>query len=202
MTKKLILKLAVSSLLIIVAVAVALHANLLKLPITKQIHVQFIPGLEDDRIMVGASHNVFIGKVIEQTGSMAIESYPSTLFAVEIVSNIKGDLSGIVTVEQEGGYQNGILYSLEGDSLITPGSTYMFSARYNESKNWYTISAHSNGRKLISADKSLTTTELLSLAQNDEKVKKLQWAYQNEILLDADVINNNTKNSYQSLHKE
>jgi dCTP deaminase len=121
-------------------------------------------------------------------------------------------------VNQEGGYQNGILYLVHGgdvvhpagignnqeedDQLLQVGSTYLFAARYYEQKDWYTITSHPNGRKLISSDSNLDKVTLENLAKNDEKVLKLQEAYKHEILLESDVKNNNTRNSYQSLQEK
>src|SRR5258707_718270 len=82
-------------------------------PIVKMHALLAIP-LADDRVLMGASHNVFIGKVISQIGTRAVDlghgnMIPVSQFSVEPISNIKGNLQGTVTVEQSGGYQDGVL---------------------------------------------------------------------------------------------
>jgi hypothetical protein len=213
MTKKIIKKLAIGglfSLLVVIAIGIGLHTNIIKLPIERQIYPLNIADFSNDKILMGASHNVFVGKVVKLSGNKERDIGPETQFEVEVVLNIKGDLSGTVIVDQQGGYVDGILYLVHGgdviapdsdgsDPLLLPGSTYLFTSRYNEEENWYTIISHPNARKVISEDKNLDIAKLKILAENDEKVKKLIEAYKNEILLDADVKSNNARNNYQSL---
>ena len=127
--------------------------------------------------------------------------------------NIKGNLQGVVTVEQAGGYQDGVLYvSGEGDGdmfgpssgpvfdyLMQPGSIYLFATRYESDGMYYLWEFHT-ASKLISEDSTLSNAQLQTLATNDVRVGQLQGAYPNEILVVDDVRNNNTRNSYQSLH--
>lgn len=207
MTKKITKKVAVGGiggLLLVAAFGLALNKNLIKLPITRQIQVQYAADFSDDRILMGASHNVFVGKVIKQVGDKQPMQIPEVQFAVEVVYNIKGNLSGTVVVDQYGGYDNGILYYIEDAApLLKPGATYLLATMYNRynEEDWYTLNSHSNGWKLMTEDTNLNQAQLLALAKNDAKVKALQEAYKNEILLDADIKNNNTRNSYQSLQK-
>lgn len=107
----------------------------------------------DDRELVGAVHNVFIGKVIAQTGTKSNTPppeagdtpgfSPQTQFSVEILENIKGNLNGIITVSQYGGYKEkeGVnrLALFEGDKLLEPGKTYLFATRFNDIDGWHTI---------------------------------------------------------------
>lgn len=207
MIKKFTKKLAIGSvggLLLVAAFGVALHINLIKLPVERQIHVQYAADFSDDRILMGASHNVFVGKVIKHVGDKQPIEIPETQFAVEVIYNIKGNLSGTVVVDQYGGYDNGILYYIEDAApLLKPGAAYLLATMYNRynEEDWYILNSHPNGWKLITQDSNLNKVQLLSLAKNDAKVKALQEAYKNEILLDADIKNNNTRNSYQSLQK-
>lgn len=192
-----------------------LHANIIKLPIERQINQISAVDLEDDKALMGASHNVFVGKVIEEIGNKDAGLSVETQFTVEVIFNIKGNLNGRVTVEQQGGYKDGILYLVHegdtilpnggnkgGDALLVPGTTYLFCSRYNEKENWHTLISHPNGRKLISKDKNLSSEKLKDMSKNDEKVKKLEEAYKNEIPFDVDVANNWDYNSYKSLQKK
>lgn len=155
----------------------------------------------NDEILMGASHNVFVGKVIKQTGNMGRGIGPETQFEIEVVLNIKGNLQGMVTVDQQGGYQDGILYYVQnGTPLLKPGATYLLATRYNGEEDWYTLNPSISGSQFIINDNNLSIAKLQALAENDIRVKQLEAAYPNEILLEADVENNNALNSYQSLH--
>lgn len=163
----------------------------------------------DDRVLVGASHNVFVGKIVAQTGSIERGAGPETQFAVQVISNIKGNLQGTVTVDQQGGYKNGVLYVVgnsdvfggsAGRYLLQIGSTYLLATRYNPTSNWYTLNPFPSASKLISADPSQANAQLQVLAANDPRVLRLQVAYSNEVLLPADIAKNNTLNSYRSTH--
>jgi len=211
MIKKLtIIKILVGGVVLVAVLGIGLYTNTIKLPIEKEIHTQYVADFSDDRILMGASHNVFVGKVIRETGTKDTGIVPETQFEVEVVLNIKGDLQGTATINQIGGYKDGILYTVhggdvlapnteKGDTLLRPGVTYLFTSRYNKDEGWHTISSHPNGRKVISEDRELDGAQLKDLAMSDEKVRRLQGAYKNEILLEDDIRMNNTRNSYQSL---
>ena len=189
-----------------------------QLPRIAEIHSFFSIRLGDDKILMGASHNVFVGKVLSQIGTIAVPAgsdatLPVTQFSVKPILNIKGNLQGTVTVEQFGGYQDGVLYVSDGGDafipssavvggshLMQPGSTYLFATRY-QSDGAYYLWAATPASKLISQDNNLSNGQLQDLAANDERVKQLQAAYPNEILEADDIKNNNTRNSYQSLHQ-
>lgn len=201
-------------LLIIAIFGAGLHSNIIKLPITREIHSQWIEEMNSDEGLMGASHNVFVGKINKKSGDKSIYENPETQFEVEVLYNIKGDLQGSVVVSQEGGYKNGILYrsfddvmvssddkqnKQDNDGLMKKGETYLFVTRYSEKGNWYSIISNPRGTKLLSSDETLSKKDLQFLAENDERVKKLKESYKKEILLDSDIKNNNTRNSYQSL---
>lgn len=113
--------------------------------------MDFIVDVTDDRALVGAVDNVFIGKVIAQTGNKsntvpagkASGFSPQTQFEVEVQENIKGNINGTITVSQYGGYEekSGVnqLVLIEGDKLLEPGKTYLFAAGANDIDKWYTL---------------------------------------------------------------
>ena len=86
----------------------------------------------------------------------------------------------------------------DGGTLLQPGTTYLFAARYNSSDNWYTVIAGPYGNSLISQDTSLSDAQLIAAALGNSRVVALREAYPHEQLLDVDVYHNYTKNSYQS----
>jgi hypothetical protein len=150
---------------------------------------------------LGASHNVFVGKVLGQSGDTKRYNWPETQFLVQVVYNVKGNVKGTVTVDQEGGYINGVQYIAEDSQLLLrPGVTYLLSTRYSDKYNWYTAISHPAASKIISENQTLTTDQLKTLATNDEKVRALESAYPNEILDKSDVAANRKWNSYESRH--
>ncbi len=211
MITKLTKKILAGSILPIVVVGIGLHTNAIKLPIQNIIYMQYADDLSDNKILIGASHNVFTGKVIKKVGDDGGIGFPETQFEVEVIFNIKGNIKGNVIVNQEGGYQDGVLYtaSIDGDTmapstgrignLLQPGTTYLFATRNTTGEGWYHLISHSNASKVITGDTSLTFIELKAIVQNDEKVQEFQEAYKSEVLLEVDVQNNYTRNSYQSL---
>lgn len=174
----------------------------------KYIDTQYAADFSNDKILVGAAHNIFVGKVIKQSGVSKSSTGVETQFEVEVINNIKGDLKDTVIVNQVGGNDNGTLYVV-GDKddkqnpqsyMLQPGSTYLLTTRYSSKYNWYTINSYPTANKLLtSAD--ISTDQVTSLALKDQRVQQLEDAYKNEIPLEVDVKNNNALNSYQSLNK-
>lgn len=103
--------------------------------------------VSDDRELIGAATDVFVGKVIEQVGT-STEPYVRTHFRVEILETIKGDVSGKVIVNQRGGFQtiNGdtVLLLTEGDELLQQGETYFFSTKGNDERGYTFIPVYGN----------------------------------------------------------
>lgn len=162
----------------------------------------YVDNFSDDRILMGASHDVFIGKVIAQTSNEPENVMAQTQFSVQVISNIKGNLDGTVIVNQQGGYdKNGTFYYVEdGSPMLQVGETYLLVTRFSQAHKWYTLNSFPTASELISADNSLSGDRLRALSKNNIRVKQLEAAYPNEILLSADIKNNDTLNSYKSLH--
>ena len=180
-----------------------------------RIDPEYSADFSNDKILVGASQNIFVGKVVQEKSTKELGFGPETQFEVQVFSNIKGNLSGNVVVDQQGGYENGVLYVVgdndeSGDAvspsssanshLLQPGSTYLFATRYNQQQNWYTLNSYPTASKLLSSNSTLSLGDLQALALTDPRVKQLQAAYPNEVLLSADLAHGNTMNSYQSLY--
>lgn len=145
----------------------------------------------NDQELMGSSHNVFVAKVVKQLGTTNGGPGVETQFAVEIVYNIKGNLNGVITLNQQGGYQGDTLYVMEGgdmmlpgkdkEYLLQPGSTYLLATRCLLLKErGCTLDGHPNARKLISKDQTLSIAQLRTLAEKDEKVIRFFEAYTKE----------------------
>ncbi len=130
-------------------------------PATEVIHMEVSYGFEasEKEKLVGFAENVFTGRVIEQVGSEEMADpdsaaegpgIPQTQFAVETLENIKGDLTGTVTVNQQGGdlklNGNKKKVLIEGDPLLEPGGEYLFVTRYEDNEGWHTIAAQPFGK--------------------------------------------------------
>ena len=122
--------------------------------------VEYVVDVTDDRALVGIADNVFIGKVIAQTGNKPNTPRPEagdtpgfspqTQFSVEVLENIKGNLTGTITVSQLGGYERTMivvkqLVLAKGDKLLEPNKTYLFATGYNDIDEWHTIGAPNYG---------------------------------------------------------
>jgi len=149
-------------------------------------HLNYIDDFSDKRKLVGASNNVFIGKVVSQKGNKSLDGGPETQYVVKVVKNIKGNLSGEITVNQQGGYvKEGIkevLIIFNDDPLLEAGEKYLFATRYLASENWHTLINKFGDIKI----------------KNDEHynqlVKEFTEAYSEEIVPDAIKNKENYKN--------
>ncbi|KKU79272.1 MAG: hypothetical protein UY04_C0013G0017 [Parcubacteria group bacterium GW2011_GWA2_47_7] len=167
------------------------------------VHPSYPANYSDNAILIGASHNVFVGKVIAQVGTNDFIRNPATQFSVEVIENIKGDLKDAVVINQEGGEKNGVLYLMEdSNGMLQSGFTYLLSTRYDPEGDYYTLNPHENASKLLSTDSTKNAAALQALAEQDPKVKAFEAAYPAEQLLQADVAHVNTRNSFQSLPPE
>lgn len=101
----------------------------------------------DKKRLVGHGTHVFVGRVIEQVGTVGLptsgpnHAMPQTQFKVEVLENIKGQLTGTVTVNQLGGYREETLVLIANDPLLEPGQTYLFVTGPRREKGWYSITA-------------------------------------------------------------
>jgi hypothetical protein len=145
----------------------------------------------DDRILLGDTHNAFVGRVLRKIGNRHLPATPgpSSQYEVNIISNIKGNLQGIVTVNQ-----------FEFDTpFLQLGSTYVFATRYHRDEGVYIIVYYPYQYQLLTDDVTLSDEQLKTLAENNDRVKALQVAYPNEEL-GSDIRDHMTWNSYASRH--
>ncbi len=185
------------ALLCVFVLGIAVHANLIIFPFVRSIEVRLIDGLDDDRVLVGVSHVVFVGKITKKIGQTAGETGPLTQYEVQVIQNIKGTLVGSVILNQEGGYENGILSLVEGQSLLRVGTTYILSARTDGNGN-YLVIPHPRGRIVVTTKSNLSLEKLISLAVADKNMIAMQNAYIHEIPFQIDIDKGNNFNSYES----
>ncbi|WP_342578105.1 hypothetical protein [Psychrobacillus sp. FSL K6-2843] len=108
-------------------------------PIIKTMEYSSSFDLSDTPRLIGWADNVFIGKVIKQSGTKSLGGIPETQFEVEVTDNIKGDLEETIIVNQQGGYTKEELILVENDPLLKEGQLYLFVTKYLQEENWYTL---------------------------------------------------------------
>ena len=159
-------------------------------------NASFATDFTNNEKLVGASHNIFVGKVTRMREKI-IDSgsgFSYFQFDVRVLLNIKGGLEGTVLVGQ---------LDISRGNLISPvlrvDSTYVLATREHKEYNSHTVGEHVASVKLISADSKLSDSILINLAEKNSRVRELRIAYPDEILLRADISHNNTVNSFISL---
>ena len=146
---------------------------------------------EDTNKLVGFAKDVFIGRVVEEVGAEGQPTanpgftFPQTQFSVEVRDNIKGNLTGKATVNQEGGYvtftPDGAkepvreLLLIEGAPLLKPGEEYVFSTTYTADRGWHNIATQPYGARLVGDE-----PQRKELKDKFEKAKREQVDPRNE----------------------
>ncbi len=65
---------------------------------------------------------------------------PETKYSVDVLENLKGNLEGVILLNQQGGVDNfGELNLFEDDPLLQTGRTYLFATRYSSKGGWHTL---------------------------------------------------------------
>ena len=121
----------------------------------------------DDRALATYATDIFIGRVRTQTGADGApttapeQELPQSQFAVEVLHLVKGQATGVVTVNQVGGLdqQAQQIMLLEGDSLLRPGASELFLTVSVPERGWYQIVAAGYGH--LSADDPAQRTTLI-----------------------------------------
>lgn len=102
--------------------------------------------VSDPRQLVGLTENVFIGRVVSFNETHYPDGIPESLFTVEVLENIKGDLKAEVAVNQQGGVwlandddTPSQLHLVNEDALLIPGQTYLFATLPHAEGRWHTL---------------------------------------------------------------
>jgi hypothetical protein len=138
-------------------------------PVIQTVQTSHAFDVTDPQRLVGWADNVFVGKVVKMSGTSDERGMVETQFKVEVAENIKGELQGEVTVNQQGGYEGKNLILVENDKLLKEGESYLFVSRKNEEQNWHTA-VPVYGDILIESE-----------AHKEEILNKYKKAYQEEI---------------------
>jgi hypothetical protein len=185
--------------------AVGLRYNIIKLPgANYDMSFVDIADFSVDEELVGASHNVFVAKVIKKTGNKIEHEMPFTQYEVEVQKNIKGDLDGRVTVLHQGGYEYGMLDLVSGArehpqkmGFLEEGKTYLLTSRYRVENDTHYLILHPNSRMLVSSDLEFRYREDEVPEKVKKRVKELKEAYKHEVIPKGDAMNNTAYNNYK-----
>ena len=98
--------------------------------------------MSDDRALVGFADNVFFGRVTSEPQKSTIYPWPSVVFNVEVLETLKENASGIVKINQAGGFtEDGSAVYVEGDpALLESNKTYIFAMRHDPENDWHVLS--------------------------------------------------------------
>jgi hypothetical protein len=169
---------------------------------TNLVTMDYPVNFRDDKLLIGAAHNVFVARVIRKVGLSDLPNNPKphTRFEVEVVLNVKGNLQGKVFIDQFGGIKDGAVYRAAGDGhvpLLEPGATYALVTRSPavNPDNIYRLATPPNACSMISQDTSLSAQALEVLAAKSKRVSELREAYVNEIV--AQPFQKDARNPYK-----
>ncbi|MFI8774895.1 hypothetical protein ACIGKQ_22420 [Gordonia sp. NPDC062954] len=106
---------------------------------TSTVEADSVTDTSELRNLMAISTHVFTGRVESGAGTRALGPIPETQYSVLTATSLKGEVAQSVTVNQQGGTQDGVYISVDGDHPLTVGQWYLFATRYLESEKWYTI---------------------------------------------------------------
>lgn len=190
--------------LLLGVLGIGLHANVLRVPgIVNQVGTVAIANFSDDAELVGAAHNVFVGKVIKKQDSFVEGRLAFTPYEVVVLSNIKGDLEGTVTVLQNGGYKDGFLQILH-DSESPDGrlpfpevnQLYLFSSRHNVEADVHYLLPTIHAMEKVSSNTEFGAQADIAAITKSVRIEELREAYKNEVVPLADREHGSDFNSY------
>ena len=143
----------------------------------------FVTDVSDDRKLVGLGNDVFFGQVTSKEGQTRSRGFPETQFTVTVLETLKGDLSGDVRVNQQGGDDSdGSDFRMDGDpDLLVPEASYLFVTRSSTAQNWHTILS-GYGKIKLDVPANSSVDEILKGASAQELRTRFGEAVANEIV--------------------
>ncbi|EBF5116764.1 cell surface protein [Listeria monocytogenes] len=164
------------------------------------IHADYTLDVNNPNEVVGGSDYVFVGKVIENTGTTYKNKTPLeqedgsikyigeafTNYKIEVISNIKNELvtDEEITLAKQGGIrEDGSAYDIfEDDLLPEVGKIYIFTA-YTQDDGSLLVSGANSTVSFDEQTKNIDTPKELA---KTEEVQEYENAVDNQILTEAD----------------
>ncbi len=106
------------------------------------------PRPTDDATRVSQATDVFVGRVLSQAhdvmlylrfGFAPAQPMQSTVYAVEVVKTIKGTANGVVIVSQLEYFNSFSSNPNDGGARLHSGDLAVFVARFDSTKDWYSL---------------------------------------------------------------
>ncbi|TYV00381.1 cell surface protein [Listeria monocytogenes] len=164
------------------------------------IHADYTLDVNNPNEVVGGSDYVFVGKVIENTGTTYKNKTPLeqedgsikyigeafTNYKIEVISNMKNELvtNKEITLAKQGGIrEDGSAYDVfEDDLLPEAGKIYIFTAYTQDDGSLLVAGANST----ISFDEQTKNIDTPKELAKTEEVQEYENAVDNQILTEAD----------------
>ena len=157
-----------------------IHYNVIKFPISSIYDAQYIMDFSQTKNLVEFADAIMVVKVEKEVWNEYLWSLPATQYSAKVLEAISGNVEENIIIEQEAGYENGILYISQWDAmrgkiewnngLLEIWWYYIIATKYNMDKKWYTIISHENGTKTLKKDKNTIAEEI----KNDTKIKEIK----------------------------
>jgi len=166
---------------------------------------RYIADFTDMRNIMAFADNAFVAEVIKVVDNTESDGMPITLYEVNVVHNIKGDLKGVVTVMQVTGYYNtekGREKSAIGGEFLEAGSLYLLATGYDPIEDYYVINSHPNAAKLLSVNIAENSEKQKEDIRRSVEVREWERAYKSENKTLRDVWKADRNNYYKELKKD
>lgn len=169
--------------------------NLLKEEINKKwivsyIDYDFVLDFSDYKNVLWFAENVFVWKVLKNTGTYDNYWDPETSYEIEVLYNIKWTLKWNINTVFEWWYEDWILIISNWQKLPEEWNIYLFVTMWDIHK----ISSHENWIYLLGSEKKLKK-DIKTIIREDKKVNDFRKIYKDSSIY-------NTKNKYSDLTKE
>jgi hypothetical protein len=144
----------------------------------------YVTDINDPRKLSGFSSDIFIGKVVEKSGSNPTGAIPETRLDVQVIETLKGKAAGKVMVNQQAGFdENGDFFTIDGDRMLIPGNIYLFATVYDSVHDWYTLVPNAGDVPLTVKEEVSTTGDgdMVFDEASQKAIEEMKRGIENEI---------------------
>lgn len=180
-------KILVLALLVLILPAVGLLFKTFQLPSKSWITREIVADFSDDRLLVGFAENVFLATIGQRVSDRDMSGTPATQFSAQVLTNLKGDLSGEIVVSQ---VPEDDVIEIESDGSyrhphpLQRGATYILATSYDTQRNQHTLLPHFNAHILVSNEPSIDAEQLNRMLLSSLRYAELNEALKHQITLE------------------